>query len=272
MGSSVEVNSSNYNSEVVEKSFEKPVIVDFFATWCGPCQILKPMLEKLAGEYDFVLAKIDIDQNQDLANKFGIEGVPDVRIVTNGDMIPGFVGVLPEEQLRELMGKLNLKSGLEVGLENARKAIAAGDGRQAKQIFDELFSQYPDSPKVVIEAAKFLVSVNQLEAATKMVGTIGQDNREYYDQAQAIKALISFKEEVNNPGESELDQQFAQAAKLILMGDYEPGLKILLSMVEKHRKYRDDGARKDMLAVFNLLGNNHPLTKEYQNKLMLTLY
>ena len=272
MGYSIEVNSSNYETEVVEKSYETVVIVDFFATWCGPCQMLKPMLEKLVQEYDFVLAKVDIDKNPDLANAFGIEGVPDVRIVTQGDMLPGFVGVLSEPQLRDLMGRLNLKSDLEAGLAEAQQAIAIGNQQQAKHLFDKLFAQYPNHPSVAIEAAKFLVSLNQLDDANQMLATIEQDNQEYFPQAQALKAIIQFQQEVNNPGESELDRLFAQANRLSLDQKYEDALQILLSIVERDRKYRDDGARKAMLAIFDLLGNDHPLTKQYRSQLMMTLW
>ena len=272
MGYSVEVNSSTYATEVVEKSYEKPVLVDFFATWCGPCQMLKPMLEKLIKEYDFVLAKVDIDQNQDLANKFGIEGVPDVRIVTKGEMLPGFVGVLPEPQLRELLTKLNLNSDLEIGLEAIQEAKAAGDLKRAKQLFDQLFEKYPENRDLVLESAKFLVSLNQLEAATKMLETIGIEEKEYYSKAQGLKSLIFFKQEAKNAGESELDQMFSEAARLTLEENYEAALKLFLNIVETSRKYKDDGGRKAMLAIFHILGNQHPLTKKYQQQLMLTLY
>ncbi|NEP52979.1 MAG: thioredoxin fold domain-containing protein, partial [Moorea sp. SIO3C2] len=169
MGFSVDVTSSNYATEVLEKSFEKPVLVDFFATWCGPCQLLKPTLEKLAKEYDFVLAKVDIDRNQDLANNFRIEGVPDVRIVTNGDIIPGFVGVLPENQLREMLARLNLKSELDIGLEEARVAMASEDIPRSKQLFKQLIAKYPDNQNLVIEAAHFLVHINEAEEATTLL-------------------------------------------------------------------------------------------------------
>ncbi|MGK7874229.1 MAG: tetratricopeptide repeat protein [Xenococcaceae cyanobacterium] len=272
MGYSVEVNSCNYNAEVIENSYEKPVLVDFFATWCGPCQLLKPMLEKLVKEYDFILAKVDIDQNQDLANHFGIEGVPDVRIVTNGKMIPGFVGVLPEPQLRELLAQLHLKSELELGLEEVHKAIASQDARRAKHLFDELFAKYPENSGLAIEAAKFLVRINQLDYAEKILETIGVDNREYYPKAQSIKTLIQFKQVAENPGVSELDQLFAKAARLTLVEDYEGALQLFLEVVQTSRKYRNDGARKAMISIFNLLGLDHALTKKYQQELMLTLY
>jgi putative thioredoxin len=273
MGSSVVVDNANFAAEVVQKSYEKPVLVDFFAQWCGPCQMLKPILEKLTQEYDFVLAKIDIDQNPELANAHGIEGVPDVRVVSHGEMSNGFVGMLPEVQIRELLAQLGLKSELELGLEEVREAIAASNPAQAKQQFDQLFQKYPEDRKLILEAAKFLLSLNQLEPAQKMLATIQEHEKSYLAEAQALKAMIQFQQESNNPViESELDQQFLDASKLALEQNYEAALQSFLAIVGKDRKYKNDGARKAMIAIFDLLGDEHSLTKDYRKQLMLTLY
>ena len=272
MGYSIEADRGNYKTEVLQKSYEMPVLVDFYATWCGPCQLLKPILEKLVKEYDFVLAKVDIDKNPELASEYGIEGVPDVRLVVQGETMPGFVGALSEPQLREFLAQLNLKSELEVGLEAARSAIAVQDALRAKQIFNELFAKYPDKPSITLEAAQFLLRVNQLEAAQKMLDTIGADQRDAYTKAQSLKTLIQFQQIIDAPAESELDRQFAKAAQLTLATDYDGALQLFLAIVQESRRYRDDGARKAMLSIFNLLGNTHPLTQKYQQELMLVLY
>jgi putative thioredoxin len=271
MGYSIEVNGSTFNSEVLEQSYTTLVLIDFYATWCGPCQLLKPVLEKLVKEYDFILAKVDIDKNQDLANQYGIEGVPDVRIVSQGEMYPGFVGAMPEAQLRELLGKFNLHSELEVGLEKAREAIASQDLPKAKQWFDELFAKYPDEPRVAIEAACFLVRIGRFEEAQTRARTIKPDNREFYPKAQAIETLIALKQESENAGDSELDRLYARAARLALSQNYEEALKLFLQIVQENRRYKNDGARKAMVALFNLLGLDRPLTKQYQKELMMAL-
>lgn len=269
---SIDVNQDNFNTAVLSKSYEKPVLVDFYATWCGPCQVLKPMLEKLAGEYDFVLAKVDIDQNPELATQFNVQGVPDVRIANQGKLKSGFVGALPEAQLHQFLADLNLKSSLETQLEAARKATKLGNVQQSKQIYDSLFEQYPENHQVILEAAQFLVHINQLEIAERMLNTIHPSEREYYGKAESLKTLIQLKREANTAGESELDQKFSEAARLTLQEEYEAALSHFLEIVSKNRSYKDDGARKAMLAIFNLLGDTHPLTQKYRNELMLTLY
>ncbi len=271
MGYLIEVNSDNYEFEVVEKSYEKPVLVDFFATWCGPCKVLKPILEKLVEEYDFVLAAVDIDRNPELANRFGVEGVPDVRIVTKGDMIPGFVGVLSEAQLRDLMTRLNLKSDLDERLKEIEQTIALKNNQQAKQLFDQLFQKYPNHPHVAIAAAKFLIGLNRMEEAKKILATIPPDNKEDSPPARALESLIELQQTLDTQA-GELEQSFAKGINFALAGEYKQALPILLSIIERNRTFRNDGARKAMLALFNLLGNDHPLTKEYRAQLMLVLW
>lgn len=272
MGKSIEIDKTNFATEIVEQSYQTPVVVDFYATWCGPCKILKPILEKLKQEYNFTLGKIDIDQNPELANEYNVEGVPDIRIFVRGEMFPGFVGVLPEPKLRSLLEQFNLKSQLEIQLETMRNAAASGDIKQAKNLLDQLFEKYPDNPRVTIESAKFLIGLNRLEEATKLLKTIGQENREIYAEVLGVQALIHFKQEAQKPGETELDKTYSQACSLTLTSEYDRALQLFLEIVGTSRKYKDDGARKAMLAIFNLLGDNHPLTKKYRQQLLLQLY
>ncbi|NJL37371.1 MAG: tetratricopeptide repeat protein [Leptolyngbyaceae cyanobacterium RM2_2_4] len=128
------------------------------------------------------------------------------------------VGMLPEAQIRELLAQLGLKSELELGLERVRGAIATNNPAQAKQQFDQLFQQYPEDRKLILEAAKFLLSVNQLEPAQKMLATIQEHEKGYFAEAQAIRAMIQFQQESDNPViESELDQQFSDASNTNLV-------------------------------------------------------
>lgn len=273
MGSSVVVDSTSFADQVVQKSYETPVLVDFFAQWCGPCQMLKPMLENLVKEYDFVLAKVDIDQNPDLANAYGVEGVPDVRIVQNGEVQPGFVGVLPEPKLRELMQQLNLRSGLDSGLQVIQAAKTAGDLKTAKQQFGELIQKYPDDRRLMLEAAHFLILQNSAESAEKLLSAIQEYEKPYYAKAQALRSLLQLKQDVAATApQTELDERYFQAATDTLKENYEVALQGFLGVVGRDRKYRQDGARKAMIMIFDLLGDDHPLTKSYRKQLMQTMY
>ena len=280
MGVSVEVDSSNFNDAVVQASFQHPVVVDFFAQWCGPCQMLKPMLEKLVQEQDFVLAKVDIDQSQDLASTYGIEGVPDVRVVHQGQMYQGFVGALPEPQLRQwleqVMAQLSstgVKSELDEQLEAVQTAITTGDTETAKALISTLMEQYPQDRRVAIAAAKFLIAQDRLDTAEKLLIFIDDSDREYGAQARALRELMQLKLQSVDPIlNHELDEPFFQAVRQTLSEQYDEALQGFLDITRRDRKYRSDGARKAMITIFDLLGAEHPLTQEYRRNLMQALY
>ncbi len=273
MGTSIVVDGSTFAAEVVQASHQKPVLIDFFATWCGPCQMLKPMLEKLVQEYDFILAKVDIDQNPDLATRYGVEGVPDVRVALQGRVYKGFVGVIPEHQLHDLMEKLSLTSSLDSTLEAIQLARATGDIERAKTLFSQLLKSHPDNRRLVLEAAKFLVGQGEPDAAAELVTVIGEDEKEFFAEAQSVKALIQFHHEVSHPAiASDLDALYIKGAQLVLEEQYGDALHLFLDLVGRDRQYRNDGARKAMLTIFGLLGDGHPLTKDYRKQLMLSLY
>ena len=231
MGYAVVVDSTNFHKEVIENSYKKPVLIDFFATWCGPCKLLKPILEKLLQEYDFILATIDIDAHPNLAQQFAVEGVPDVKIAFQGNINQGFVGVLPEADIRNLLKQFNLTSELDQKIEEMRQAMAEKNAAKAKKLLDELFSKYPNNPQLILEAANFLIRLNRLENADKMLSTIGIDQKDYYSKAQGLKSLIEFKNMANIEGKNELEQKFSQGAKQTLNEEYEEALKLFLDIV-----------------------------------------
>jgi putative thioredoxin len=273
MGTSIDITPTNFSTEVMQASYEHPVLIDFFATWCGPCQMLKPILEKLAQEYDFVLAKVDIDQSPELANQYHVEGVPDVRVVSQGEVHPGFVGVLPEPKLRQLLATLNLKSELEMGLDTIRVAMAAREVEEAKAQFARLIEKYPKNGKLVIAAARFLMRQGKLDSAEKLLSNIQETEKPFYAQAKALRDLVQLQQEGEEmTDKTDLDRAFFTAVDQALQEDNEAALEGLLAIVAQSRKYRNDGARKAMLMVFELMGDEHPLTPQYRKKLVQTLY
>ncbi|WP_024544609.1 tetratricopeptide repeat protein [Picosynechococcus sp. NKBG15041c] len=272
MAESVVVNRENFATAVLAASQEKPVLVDFFATWCGPCQILKPLLQKLLQEYDFTLALVDIDQNPELAHEYGVEGVPDVRVVTQGKVIPGFVGVIAEAQIREILENLGVPSSLDGAIAQLKDLQTAGELAQAKTYLDELFSAYPKHPKVILAAAEFLLHCQKPEEASRLLNTIPPDQADYQAIAEQLRGKLFFQGIGQIEPSSDLDRKYIRAAQLALAENYEEALLIFLEIVAGDRRYQDDGGRKAMVAIFNLLGSTHPLTQKFQKQLMQTLY
>jgi putative thioredoxin len=273
MGVSIDVYDHNFEQEVLEKSYETPVLVDFFATWCGPCQLLKPILTQVAAEYDCIVAKVDIDANSYLASTYGVEGVPDVRVFRNGEVLDKFVGVLPEPELKAFLANCQIRSYLEEGLAAFDRAKAAGKLDLAEQVLSQLQEFFPDRPEVLLTAAQFFIKTDRPELAEPLLAKIRESDREYYPRSQAVKALVEFQREADQPvGTGELDRLYAQACGAVVEERYAEALDAFLEIVRRDRKFRNDGARKAMIAVFDLLGNDNPLTAEYRKQLMLTLY
>lgn len=272
MGYSVAVTAADFAAEVLAASEDRPVLVDFYATWCGPCKLLRPLLEKLVEEYDFVLATVDIDREPELANRYQVSGVPDLRVVRQGQVEPGFVGALGEPELRQFLARLGLKSQLTQQLDAALTKASAGDLAGAKAEFDRLFGAYPANPEVAIAAARFLIRAGQADTASRMLSTVTEDKRPFFDQAQALRTLIELQSASTDIGDNPLDEPFAAAARQTLAEDYEAALESFLDILGRSRQYRNDGARRAILAIFSLLGETDPRVPTYRRRLMQTLF
>ncbi len=272
MGLIYDVTGENFEEIVVEKSYQKPVVIDFWAPWCGPCRVLKPTLEKLANEYGFILAKINTDENPNIAQKFGVSGIPDVRIFINGKEVDRFVGALPESKLREIISKY-VKSEADQLLQQAKMEFMAGNIGKAEEIYEKLLSEYPENKKTTLEAAQFYIKQGRLDRAQELLSSIKEYHKEYFSKAQALKELIQFKKwcEELQP-ENELDRLLKEGSCYALSENYREALEKFLKIVQLDKKYRDEVGRKSMIAVFNLLGENNPLTKEFRKKLAMWLY
>lgn len=273
MGAIVEVSSPTFEEEVLAQSFQTPVVVDFFAQWCGPCQMLKPLLEKMTAEYDFVLAEVDIDANPELARIYQVEGVPDVKVAVDGQMYNGFVGMLSEPQIREFLEQLNLKSAFDEAIASLDTVKQAGDPTQLGHRYLALLEEFPDRPALLIEAAQFFLNQGNLSQAETLLDRVDPLQRPYGDQAQAVRSLLEFHHALADvTPETPADQHYLTGAKAAIAQDYEAAMTAFLELVKLDRTYRNDAGRKGMLTLFGVLGDDHPLTQTYRKRLMQTLY
>mgnify|MGYP005843645741 CR=1 FL=1 len=279
---SVDVGRDDFQQVVIEGSKKAPVVVDFWAEWCGPCRVLKPILEKLAEEYQgkFVLAKVNADQNQELAARYGVRGIPCVKAFINGKVVDEFSGALPESAVREFLDRIIPSPAEELRLKAADQR-AAGDTAGALQTLAEASKLDPANEEVHLDAAEILLDLGQLDEAGRLLDSLSSATRAE-SRAQQLLARLTF----SRAAESGHDEQSLRARiaaapddmatrlelanLLIASGRHAEGMDELLEMIRMDRSWNEEAARKSMLSVFNLLSGS-PLVAEYRRKLASAL-
>jgi len=267
---SIDVSVQNFNTEVIEKSRTVPVVVDFWAPWCGPCRVLKPILEKLAEEYQgkFILAKVNSDENQALAGQFGVRGIPSVKAIYQGKIINEFSGALPEPAVREFLDRI-IPNDSELNRQQAMSCYEKGDSKAALVLLDKAIELDPNNHTAKINKATLLFESNDLQAAKDLIAQLPVN----IQLAESVKELLAKLELAARtqalPDKQTLLAQIQQddmnlqarldlASHYINEQAYDQALELLFAVLKKDRHYQDEIARKTILSVFTLLGPQDP--------------
>jgi len=266
----IEVNEGNFEREVIARSNDVPVVIDFWAPWCAPCRALGPTLERLASEAKgaWVLAKVNVDENQRLGATFRVQSIPAVKAVHNGKVVDEFVGALPEGQIRTWLKRFLPQP--ESSLLEVAQAMEASDPQGAAARYRLILGDEPQNAGAMFNLGRLLLLLGEAEGLeTLRQVPIGTPT---YARAQAMLPLADFFAAADLPAEGDSAQRYKQAAALVRSGAYSGAMSELLAIVARDRAFHDDGARKALLGLFAALGDEDPLVPAYRRKLANTLF
>lgn len=277
------VTAENFQSVVLDGSFEHPVLVDFWADWCAPCRMLMPILAKLAEEYRgrFVLAKIDTEDQQALAAEFGIRSLPTVQLFKSGRPVDQFMGALPEAQIRAFLER-HIPRASDGLLDQAQGLMVAGDLAGASALLDRVRADDPENARLALAEVQLLAARGEIEAARDAIEKLPIELAAD-PEVQALRGQLRFAAALAEaPPEEALARRLAAdpkdslaryqlAAHRVMRGDFEAALEQLLTLMKQDRAFQEDAARKGMLAIFDLLGGGD-LVARYRAKMMNALY
>ncbi len=288
----IEVTQSTFARDVLERSREAPVLVDFWAPWCAPCRTLAPLLDGIEREFKGRLAivKLNIDDNQELAKQYGVRSIPYVVAFVDGQAVDSFVGVLPVDALREFVGRL-LPDAAEIERRKARRLLEHGDVAGATSALRAAMALDPERDAVRLDLAELLLSrpgtgtgvdgaeLDEAAAALNGVSAAGKLDTAWTTlhtqlQSQRRAAELPAPEALaarvaQSP--DDLQARFDLASVLLARREFEPALEHLLAMVERDRSFNDDIARKTMLSVFDLAADQPQLVSAFRRRLAAAL-
>ncbi|MFI8745164.1 thioredoxin [Pseudomonas sp. NPDC077186] len=278
--------AASFEQLVIENSFHKPVLVDFWAEWCAPCKALMPLLAKITEEYsgELLLAKVDCDVEQDIVQRFGIRSLPTVVLFKDGQPVDGFAGAQPEAAIRQMLAPHVAEPAPAAAdpLEAAQALFADGRFTDAEALLKQLLTENNEHAAALILYARCLAERGELGEAEAVLNAVKGD--EHKQALAGAKAQLTFlRQAVDLPEVATLKSRLAQdagddeaayqlAVQQLARQQYEPALDALLRLFVRNRGYQDGLPHKTLLQVFDLLGGDHPLVTTYRRKLYQAIY
>ncbi len=278
--------TADFDQLVIENSFHKPVLVDFWAEWCAPCKVLMPMLQQITEEYqgELLLAKVNCDIEQDIVARFGIRSLPTVVLFKDGQPVDGFAGAQPESAVRALLEphvQMPPPAAADP-LEQAQAAFAESHFAESEAILQSVLSEDNTNAQALILYARCLAERGELSEARTVLDAVKTDDHKaalagaraqltFLSQAADLPDAADLKARLaKDPGDDEAVYQLA--IQQLARQQYEAALDALLKLFVRNRSYSEGLPHKTLLQVFELLGNDHPLVTVYRRKLFAALY
>ena len=278
------VGMQNFQNLVLEKSLEKPVLVDFWADWCQPCQNLAPILEKLAAEYagKFEVAKINADEERELAAHFGIKSLPTMKLFYQGQLVDERSGLAAETDIRAMLDR-HIVSESDQFMQAALQAYQQGQTQQALEILNHALQKDPDNAALKVRIAEMVYAEGDTDSAVSLLDSLDEEGNKL-DGAIRLRAEIKLAEQIADlPPLEEIEARLAQNPRdleallrksrhLTARNQYDEAMECLLEIMRIDRDYGDDAGRNGLLELFDLLGGEHPSVQKYRRKLFTLLH
>jgi len=265
---------TDFQTEVIQASYDIPVLVDFWASWCGPCRQLSPTLEGLADEAEtWALVKVNTDEHPTEARQYGVRGIPNVKLFVDGTVEAEFTGALPKHAIRKWLDE-HLPTETTSRVREARQALEAGDEETAVELLEEVVDTNGDHPEAKVIMARALAFRDPERARTLAdAADVAEPSlRQTREAVQTITRLVALADDAEDLTDDPARDPCLQGASALAAKDFDTAAQRFIEAVQANRHFDDDGPRRACVALFTLLGPDHEVTKTHRRTFDMALY